>query len=72
MGKTEEKEHAEHVKFSQDHYKWRSQHMQALTVLKRIEARILDQESRIIAHEAEISADEEFFAHGPADADGKQ
>jgi hypothetical protein len=68
MDKTAEKEHAEHLKFSQDHYKWRSQHMQALAVLKRIEARILDQESRIIAHEAEIAAHEEFFAHGPGHA----
>lgn len=68
MDKTSEKEHAEHLKFSQDHYRWRSQHMQALAVLKRTEARILEQEAMIIAHEGEIAAHEEFFAHGPAHA----
>jgi hypothetical protein len=68
MDKNAEKEHAEHLKFSHNHFRWRAEHMQVLAVLKRVEARILEQEARIIAHDGEIAAHEEFLAHGSAHA----
>jgi hypothetical protein len=38
--------------------------MQALAVLRRVEARILDQEATMIAHDDEIAAHEQFLQHG--------
>ena len=61
--------HAEHLRQGQDHYRWRRQHMEALSILKRAEAAILAHEARILAHEAEITRHEEQIAHGDAHAE---
>ena len=69
MTDTNEAAHAEHLRQSQDHYRWRREHMEALAILKRAEAAIFAHEARILAHDAEIARHEEQIAHGNAHAD---
>ena len=56
--------HAEHLAQSQDHFRWRHDHLEALAILKRAEAEIFSYQARIVAHEAEIARHEEQIAHG--------
>lgn len=69
MSETTDKAHAEHLAQSQDHYRWRRDHMEALAILKRAEAAIYTHEARILAHDAEIARHEEQIAHGAAHAE---
>lgn len=63
---TQETAHADHVAHSQDHYRWRRDHLEALAILKRAEAAILSYQARILAHDAEIARHEEDISHGDA------
>ncbi|WP_349359888.1 hypothetical protein [Stappia sp.] len=69
MNQDTERAHAEHLRQTQDHYRWRGEHMEALAVLRRAEAAIWAHEARILAHDAEIARHEEQIAHGDAHAD---
>lgn len=60
--------HSEHLAQSQDHFRWRHDHLEALSILKRAEAAIFSYQARILAHEAEIARHEEQIAHGDAHA----
>lgn len=66
MKKTEETMHAEHLKQTQDHFRWRREHLEALATLKRAEAALMLHKARIVGHEAEIARHEEQIAHGTA------
>jgi hypothetical protein len=61
--------HTEHLTQTQDHYRWRHDHLAALSILKRAEAAIFAFQARIVAHEAEISRQEEQISHGDAHAE---
>ena len=69
MEDKEEKAHAEHLRQGQDHYRWRREHMEALSILRQVEAEIFAHEARILAHDAEIARHEEQIAHGAAHSD---
>lgn len=62
MTDTSQTAHTDHLAQSQDHFRWRREHMEALAILKRAEAAIFD-------HEAEIARHEEAINHGDAHAD---
>lgn len=64
MTTSDETAHAEHLAQSQDHFRWRHDHLEALSILKRAEAAIFQYQARIIAHEAEIARHEDQIAHG--------
>lgn len=49
---------------SQDHFRWRHDHLEALSILKRAESAIFAYQARILAHEAEIERHEDHIAHG--------
>ena len=61
--------HTDHLAQSQDHFRWRREHMEALAILKRAEAAIFEHEARILDHDAEIARHEEAINHGNAHAD---
>lgn len=56
--------HSEHLAHAQDHFRWRHDNLEALSILKRAEAAIFAYQARIVAHEAEIARHEEHIAHG--------
>ena len=66
MNESQEKAHTEHLRQTQDHFRWRREHMEALVILKKAEAAIFAEEARIISHDAEIARHEEQIAHGAA------
>ncbi|MFV0368883.1 MAG: hypothetical protein ACK5KM_10520 [Hyphomicrobiaceae bacterium] len=68
MTTSNEADHAEHLAQAQDHFRWRHDHLEALSILKRAEAAIFAYQARIVAHEAEIVRHEEQIAHGDAHA----
>ena len=68
MTTSSETAHAEHLAQAQDHYRWRHDHLEALSILKRAEAEIFAHQAQIMAHEAEIARHEEQIAHGNAHA----
>ncbi|MBD3788676.1 MAG: hypothetical protein IE922_17275 [Sphingomonadales bacterium] len=61
--------HDIHLHQQHDHALWRQRHMEALSILKRVEARIYAHEARILAHEAEIARAEYPQAHQTAAAE---
>ncbi|MEM6849292.1 MAG: hypothetical protein AAF580_14690 [Pseudomonadota bacterium] len=66
MSNPAETAHAEHLSQVQDHYRWRHDHLEALSILKRAEAAIFAYQARIMAHEAEITQHAEHIAHAEA------
>lgn len=66
MSNAAEDAHSEHLAQAQDHFRWRHDHLEALSILKRAEAVIFAHQAQIVAHEAEISRHEEQIAHGDA------
>ncbi len=68
MATADDAAHSEHLAQAQDHFRWRHDHLEALSILKRAEAAIFAYQARIIAHEAEISRHEEHIAHGDVHA----
>jgi len=63
--------HTEHLAQSRDHFRWRHDHLEALSILKRAEAAIFSYQARILAHEAEISRyEEQADPAEPSPADG--
>lgn len=68
MPTIDETMHSEHLKQTQDHFRWRREHLEALATLKRAEAALMLHEARIVGHEAEIARHEEQIAHGTAHA----
>ncbi|GAA6200462.1 hypothetical protein [Aquicoccus sp. SU-CL01552] len=72
MTSTNEIAHSVHLREGRDHDRWRQEHMEALAVLKRVEAAIFTHEARILAHDVEIARHEEQIAHGDANADAPQ
>lgn len=61
--------HTDHLEQSQDHFRWRREHMEALAILKRAEAAIFAHEARILDHDAEIARHEEAINHGDTHAE---
>ncbi len=68
MTSSDDTMHTEHLKQTQDHFRWRREHLEAMATLKRAEAILLMHEARIVGHEAEIARHEEQIAHGTAHA----
>jgi predicted nucleic acid-binding Zn-ribbon protein len=60
--------HAVHIRDEQEHLTWSADHMRALAVIRKIEARIYAAEVEILEHRAEIMRHEEALDHGGADA----
>lgn len=66
-----EADHTEHLAQAQDHFRWRHDHLEALTILKRAEAAIFAYQARIVEHESAIARHEEQIAHGSSEASGR-
>lgn len=71
MTTSDEKAHADHVAQTRDHFRWRHDHLEALSILKRAEAAIFAYQARILAHEAEIVRHEDQIAHAEASSEGE-
>jgi len=69
MTERQDTSHADHLRQSQEHYRWRREHVQALGILKRAEVAILDHKAQILAHDAVIARHEDPVEHDKAHAE---
>jgi hypothetical protein len=56
--------HIDHLRSEQDHLQWSADHMRALSVLRRLEARLYDHEAHTMLHRAESARHDEALRHG--------
>jgi hypothetical protein len=70
MNPSQTNDHADDLRFAQEHLQWNVDHLKSLAILHRVEAYLYAQEAEIAAHRAEIARHEAILSHEADQAPG--